>query len=90
MDSTPLSDLQRAKAIILQLKIENLQLRTALADRETRLAVADLNQERDALAVDFINTCGGDAKAGDTWNWSSMNLNPKAPVPNPTEPTDAK
>jgi hypothetical protein len=78
-DPIPLSDLQHAKAIIVQLKGEVINLRSTLNDREARLAAIELSREREALSAEFITATGGNAQAGDLWNWTTMRVQHPAP-----------
>ena len=65
-----LTELQKAKADILALKVQVAQLRATLADRENKLASYDLTKEQAALAEEFLKQTK--APKGWAWDWQKM------------------
>ncbi len=75
--STSVTEVQKLRAEILQLKIALAQAQATIADRDARLASLTLSAERDALAKDILATLK--ASDGDELDWSTLTLKPKGP-----------
>jgi hypothetical protein len=73
------SELQR-------LKVENLQLKIALAQANAKLASLTLSQEQASLRADILKTLN--AKEGDDVDWATLTLKPKKPPELKTTPKD--
>ena len=74
-DVPKLTEVQTLKASLFKAKVEIAQLRATLADRENRLAAAELTKEQEALAAEFLAQTG--AGAADSWDWATMTAKPK-------------
>jgi hypothetical protein len=80
------SELQRLKVENLQLKIALAQANATIADRDAKLASLTLSQEQASLRADILKTLN--AKEGDDVDWATLTLKPKPPPEVKTTPKD--